>query len=170
MTAEHPFARFVAALGRIKYAAAEVNNELGLLEDDKCAAIKQAAEEVIAGGLDEHFVVDVYQTGSGTSSNMNANEVIANRALQLMGHELGDYARCHPNNHVNLSQSTNDVYPTAVRLAGIFKLRWSPDATQLVGVRGDDLVVSHGASRLDDGRDAGCGRCIDTIAEREKGI
>nr|CAJ31159.1 aspartate ammonia-lyase [uncultured sulfate-reducing bacterium] len=87
------------------------------------AAIEQACSEIIDGHWHGHFVVDVVQGGAGTSTNMNANEVIANRALELLGHERGDYEHCHPNNDVNLSQSTNDVYPTAIRVATIFKQR-----------------------------------------------
>jgi len=107
----------VEALASVKEAAATANNELGLLDDERFAAIRGACEEVRAGLLHEEFVVDVIQGGAGTSSNMNANEVIANRALELMGHKKGDYHVIHPNEHVNLSQSTNDVYPTAVKIA-----------------------------------------------------
>jgi fumarate hydratase class II len=107
---------FIAAIGMIKRAAAEVNNRLGLLDDDKCAAICKAADEVIAGDLDEHFVVDIYQTGSGTSSNMNANEVLANRATELLGGDVGSKL-VHPNDHVNMGQSSNDVIPTAIHIA-----------------------------------------------------
>ena len=112
----------IAALGTIKHAAAEVNNELGLIDDDTCAAIRAAAQEVISGDLDEHFVVDVYQTGSGTSSNMNANEVIANRATEIAGGELGSKL-VHPNDHVNYGQSSNDVIPTAIHIATLTGLR-----------------------------------------------
>jgi len=104
---------FIAALGRIKKAAAETNMELGLLPERIGRAIVAAADEVIAGEHDEHFVLDIFQTGSGTSTNMNANEVIANRAQQL----LGDGTRVHPNDHVNLGQSSNDVIPTAMQVA-----------------------------------------------------
>jgi len=107
----------VEALAAVKQAAATANNELGLLDDKRYAAIRQACEEIRAGALADQFVVDVIQGGAGTSTNMNANEVIANRALELMGHARGDYAFLHPNEHVNLSQSTNDVYPTAVKIA-----------------------------------------------------
>ena len=107
----------MAALGAVKEAAARANEELGLLPPEIADAICRAAREVRAGRHHEHFLVDVIQGGAGTSTNMNANEVIANRALELLGHERGAYAHCHPNNHVNLSQSTNDVYPTAVKLA-----------------------------------------------------
>ena len=111
------FPELVEALAAVKEAAALANADLGLLPRDVAEAIVKAAQEIRAGRHHEHFLVDVIQGGAGTSTNMNANEVIANRALELMGHERGDYAQVHPNNHVNLSQSTNDVYPTAVKLA-----------------------------------------------------
>ena len=107
----------IIAMAQVKKAAALANRELGLLDDRVAGAIVQAAEEIVNGKWHTHFVVDMIQGGAGTSTNMNANEVIANRALELMGFAKGDYARCHPNNHVNLSQSTNDVYPTALRVA-----------------------------------------------------
>jgi aspartate ammonia-lyase len=108
----------VAALASIKLAAARSNQELGLLDKMRADAIVAASEEVRAGKLHEEFVVDVIQGGAGTSTNMNANEVIANRALELLGRPKGDYKFLHPNEHVNMSQSTNDVYPTALKLAG----------------------------------------------------
>jgi aspartate ammonia-lyase len=111
------YPRLVQALGVIKQAAALVNQDLGLLDAERGRAIVAACNEVREGRLDEQFVVDVVQGGAGTSTNMNANEVIANRGLELLGRERGDYAALHPLDHVNLSQSTNDVYPTAVRLA-----------------------------------------------------
>jgi aspartate ammonia-lyase len=111
------FPDLVVALAQVKMAAARANRALGLLPDDVAGAIVRACEEIVNGKWRTHFVVDMVQGGAGTSTNMNANEVIANRALELMGFAKGDYARCHPNNHVNLSQSTNDVYPTALRLA-----------------------------------------------------
>ncbi len=109
----------VEALAAVKQAAAAANNELGILDDERFGAIETACEEIRAGELHEQFVVDVIQGGAGTSTNMNANEVIANRALELLGRERGDYGFLHPNEHVNLSQSTNDVYPTAVKIATI---------------------------------------------------
>ena len=109
--------RFIAALGMIKQAAADVHKQAGRIARDVADAIIVAAQEVIDGKLDEHFVVDVFQTGSGTSSNMNANEVIANRAAQLLGGNPGDKALVHPNDHVNMGQSSNDVIPTAMHLA-----------------------------------------------------
>jgi len=113
----------VAALACVKQAAAIANRELGLLAGARADAIVRACEEVRGGALLEEFVVDVIQGGAGTSTNMNANEVIANRALELLGAKKGDYARLHPLDHVNLSQSTNDVYPTAVKLALQFGIR-----------------------------------------------
>ena len=115
----------IAALASIKSAAARSNHELGLLDATRTDAIVAAAEEIRAGKLHEQFVVDVIQGGAGTSTNMNANEVIANRALELLGRQKGDYKFLHPNEHVNMSQSTNDVYPTALELAaytGIMQL------------------------------------------------
>jgi aspartate ammonia-lyase len=107
----------VTALACVKQAAAIANSELGLLDEQRAMAIRLACEEVREGKLFEEFVVDVIQGGAGTSSNMNANEVICNRALEILGHRRGDYEHLHPLDHVNLSQSTNDVYPTAVKLA-----------------------------------------------------
>ncbi len=107
----------VDALAAVKEAAALANGELGLLDPTVRDAIVRAPREIRAGRHHEHFLVDMIQGGAGTSTNMNANEVIANRALELLGRPRGDYSVVHPNNHVNLSQSTNDVYPTAVKLA-----------------------------------------------------
>jgi aspartate ammonia-lyase len=111
------FPSLIEALAAVKEAAALANTDLGLLEKDLCEVIVRAAREVRSGRHHEHFLVDMIQGGAGTSTNMNANEVIANRALEIVGDKRGNYARLHPNNHVNLSQSTNDVYPTAVRVA-----------------------------------------------------
>ncbi len=111
------FPSLIEALAAVKEAAAQANADLGLLDRERCDAIVRAAGEVRAGRHHEHFLVDMIQGGAGTSTNMNANEVIANRALELMGQRRGAYDQLHPNNHVNLSQSTNDVYPTAVRIA-----------------------------------------------------
>jgi aspartate ammonia-lyase len=111
------FPELIVALAAVKEAAALANEELGLLAPETAQLIVQAAREVRAGRHHEHFLVDMIQGGAGTSTNMNANEVIANRSLELAGKQRGDYTSVHPNNHVNLSQSTNDVYPTAVKLA-----------------------------------------------------
>jgi len=109
--------RFVAALGLIKGEAAAVNAELGLLDPELSVAIRAAAREVADGKLDAHFPLDIFQTGSGTSTNMNANEVIANRAIELLGGRVGSKTPVHPNDHVNASQSSNDVIPTAIHLS-----------------------------------------------------
>ncbi|MFQ5743963.1 MAG: class II fumarate hydratase [Acidobacteriota bacterium] len=110
---------FIRALGSIKQAAAAVNRELGVLEQEIAEAIDKAAQEVIDGVLDDHFVLDIYQTGSGTSTNMNANEVIANRATAILGGQIGSHM-VHPNDHVNMGQSSNDVIPTAIHIAALF--------------------------------------------------
>jgi fumarate hydratase class II len=109
--------RFIQAVGLIKQTAAEVNRDLGLLDGTLANAIVRAAQDVIDGRLDDQFVVDVFQTGSGTSTNMNANEVISNRAIELLGGEKGSRTPVHPNDHVNLGQSSNDVIPTAIHVA-----------------------------------------------------
>ncbi|MDT5265508.1 MAG: aspartate ammonia-lyase, partial [Mycobacterium sp.] len=111
------YPEFVASLAAVKQAAAQTNYDLGLLDDERTHAIVRACEEIRAGRLHDSFVVDMIQGGAGTSTNMNANEVIANRALELLGRRPGDYARLHPLEHVNLSQSTNDTYPTAIKVA-----------------------------------------------------
>ncbi|MBL8483632.1 MAG: aspartate ammonia-lyase [Rhodocyclaceae bacterium] len=115
----------IRALAQIKKAAAQANRRVGLLDERRAQAIAAACDEIAAGALHDQFIVDVIQGGAGTSTNMNANEVIANRALELLGHARGEYQHLHPNEHVNLSQSTNDVYPTALKLAtytGIYRL------------------------------------------------
>ncbi|MDO7252841.1 aspartate ammonia-lyase [Helicobacter cappadocius] len=111
------FPVFVNALAQVKKAAALANHELGLLDTNIKDAICKACDAILAGEYHDQFVVDMIQGGAGTSTNMNANEVIANIALELMGHKKGEYEYCHPNDHVNLSQSTNDAYPTALRIA-----------------------------------------------------
>jgi aspartate ammonia-lyase len=117
------FAHFVNGLAYVKKAAAQANGELKCLHPAIADAIVKACDEVLAGKLHDQFVVDMMQGGAGTSTNMNANEVIANRGLELMGHAKGDYRHLHPNDHVNCSQSTNDAYPTAIKLAVIFSLK-----------------------------------------------
>ena len=116
-----PWRAFIWSMATIKQAAAEVNHNLGLLDEARSAAIAQAAQEVIEGKWDDEFVVDPFQAGAGTSHNMNVNEVIANRATQIMGGQLGSY-QVHPNDHVNMSQSTNDTIPTAIRLGCLWRL------------------------------------------------
>jgi fumarate hydratase class II len=109
----------IRAMGILKKAAALVNHELGLLDERLCDAICEAADEVIDGTLDAHFPLVVWQTGSGTQTNMNANEVIANRAIEILGGELGSKDPVHPNDHVNMSQSSNDTFPTAMSIAAM---------------------------------------------------
>lgn len=113
------YPEYVKAIAYVKLAAAEANHELGQLPDDVADAMCRACHEIIDGKFHENFVTDMVQGGAGTSVNMNANEVIANRALELMGYEKGDYQHCWPNDHCNCGQSTNDVYPTTIRLTFI---------------------------------------------------
>src|SRR5215210_884269 len=115
--------RFIQALGAIKLEGAVVNNELGLLDEELEEVIVEAAEEVVEGRLDNQFVLDIFQTGSGTSTNMNANEVISNRAIQILEGELGSKSPAHPNDHVNQGQSSNDVIPTAIHLAALIAIK-----------------------------------------------
>jgi fumarate hydratase class II len=117
-----PWRAFIWSIATIKRAAAEVNGDLGLLDSKRANAIIQAAQEVIDGKWDSQFVVDPFQAGAGTSHNMNANEVIANRATQILGGDLGEY-RVNPNDHVNMAQSTNDTIPTAIRLGCLWRLQ-----------------------------------------------
>ena len=114
---------FIRALGLIKWAAAKANQDLGLLDANRAAAIAQAAEEVAEGKLDDHFPLDIFQTGSGTSTNTNANEVIANRSAQLSGKSIGSHDPVHPNDHVNMGQSSNDVIPSAIHISAAEQLK-----------------------------------------------
>src|SRR6201981_35536 len=113
---------FIHALGMIKWAAAQANHDLGLLDAKRSALIVQAAEEVMEGKLDQHFPLDIFQTGSGTSTNTNANEVIANRSAQLKGKPIGSHDPVHPNDHVNMGQSSNDVVPSAMHISAAEEL------------------------------------------------
>jgi fumarate hydratase class II len=124
---------FIRALGLLKWAAAQANHDLGLLDAHRSALIVQAAEEVIEGKLDEHFPLDIFQTGSGTSTNTNANEVISNRACQLDGKEIGAKHPVHPNDHVNMGQSSNDVIPSAIHISAAEELknRLTPELDKL---------------------------------------
>ena len=146
----------VHALACVKQAAALANNALGLLPNKKAGAIVQACEEIRGGELLEHFVVDVIQGGAGTSTNMNANEVIANRALELLGRPRGDYRHLHPVEDVNMSQSTNDVYPTAVKVALHFTIdRLAASMAELRRAFGDKAkefanVLKMGRTQLQD--------------------
>src|SRR5512142_1916294 len=116
-----PWPAFIWSMALIKRAAAEVNRDLGLLDKSIANAIIQAATEVMEGRWNDQFVVDPFQAGAGTSHNMNANEVIANRATQILGGKPGEY-KVNPNDHVNMSQSTNDTIPTAIRLGSLWRL------------------------------------------------
>ena len=113
---------FIQAIANIKMAAAEVNSDLGLLEARLSEAITQACREIVEGKFDDQFVVDIFQTGSGTSTNMNANEVISNRANEILGEPLGSRTPVHPNDHVNLGQSSNDVIPTTIHIAALYAM------------------------------------------------
>lgn len=112
----------ICAIAFVKESCALANNKLGLLDDKRAAAIVQACQEIRGGKLHEHFAVDIIQGGAGTSMNMNANEVVANRALEILGHERGEYQYLHPLDHVNMSQSTNDVYPSSIKVALRFEI------------------------------------------------
>jgi len=117
------FEHMIEALAFVKKAAALANHELGVLDEEKMKAICEACDELLAGKLHDHFTVDMFQGGAGTSTNMNANEVIANRGLEIMGYKKGEFDHLHPNDHVNCSQSTNDAYPTSIKLAVLLSLK-----------------------------------------------
>lgn len=150
------FPRLIHALADVKQGAAAANRDLGLLDPAIADAITRACEELRNDRFNEQFVVDMVQGGAGTSTNMNANEVIANRALELLGHRKGEYAYCHPNNHVNLSQSTNDAYPTAVRIALARSIESAVGSLQeLIGAfhaKGEEFagIIKMGRTQLQD--------------------
>ncbi|CAN7643253.1 aspartate ammonia-lyase [Pseudorhodoferax sp. LjRoot39] len=131
-TAISIYPELIKALACVKQAAAHANHELGLLDEKRCNAISAACDELLAGQLHEQFVVDVIQGGAGTSTNMNANEVIANRALELLGHAKGQYQHLHPNEQVNIGQSTNDVYPSSLKIATWFGIGGLVDAMEVL--------------------------------------
>lgn len=156
ITGYRPHRELICALAMVKGAAAEANMWIGALNPRIGKAIVEAAREIIQGGFHDQFIVDVIQGGAGTSMNMNANEVIANRAIEILGGKKGDYFRVHPNTHVNMAQSTNDVFPTAIRLAclnvghdlleGVESLRQS-----LLAKAGEfDGVIKMGRTHLQD--------------------
>lgn len=147
---------FINGLAMTKMAAARANHELGLLTDEQFQAITQACREILEGRFHDQFPVDMIQGGAGTSTNMNANEVIANRALEIMGHAHGDYAFCSPNDHVNCSQSTNDAYPTAIHL-GMYAthLKLLPYLEDLIAAfrrKGEEFahIIKMGRTQLED--------------------
>src|SRR5215213_3856226 len=150
-----PRQAFIWSMATIKRAAAEVNHDLGLLDPERADAIIRAAQEVIDGKWNNQFVVDSIQAGAGTSHNMNTNEVIANRATQILGGGLGEY-RVHPNDHVNMAQSTNDTIPTAIRLGALWRvdelletLRTLVETLNAKAAEFDDIVKS-GRTHLQD--------------------
>ena len=151
---DHPY--YVKALAMVKWAAAHANVSLGTLDAEIGGAIKKACEEIIEGALVDQFPVDLIQGGAGTSTNMNINEVVANRALEIMGHQKGEYQYCHPNDHVNLSQSTNDAYPTSFKLCFILhnedlvrELKRLIDSFRTKG-KEFDKVIKMGRTQLQD--------------------
>lgn len=151
---EYPL--FINGLAMTKMAVARANHELGLLTDEQFQAITQACREILEGRFHDQFPVDMIQGGAGTSTNMNANEVIANRALEIMGHAHGDYAFCSPNDHVNCSQSTNDAYPTAIHL-GMYAthLKLLPYLEDLIAAfrrKGEEFahIIKMGRTQLED--------------------
>ena len=152
-----PYPAFVWSMATIKRAAAEVHKDLGLLDAKLADAIMQAADEAIAGKLNQHFVVDPFQAGAGTSHNMNTNEVLANRANQILGYELDDARKpVNPNDHVNMAQSTNDTIPTAIRLGALWRVEELKgvlialaEAFELKAQEWDDIVKS-GRTHLQD--------------------
>ncbi len=151
---EHP--HLIAAFAYIKKAAALTHLDIGVLDQERADAIVQAADDVLAGELHDQFVVDVFQAGAGVSFHMNVNEVLANRALEILGAERGDYSRLHPNDHVNMSQSTNDTFPTAMHLAAMLQWRdLQPVLTDLAAAfhaKGDEFadIVKSGRTHLQD--------------------
>ena len=161
----------VHAYGAVKLACVRANHELGYLDDDKAAAITQACHELMEGLLDEHVVVDALQGGAGTSTNMNVNEVLANRALQILGRPLGEYETVGPLDHVNLHQSTNDTYPTALKIGAIRLLReLERDLIQLLEEfqrkeRATAHVVKIGRTQLQDAVLTTVGREMSAYAE-----
>ncbi len=170
--------RFIQALGWVKWACARANMDLGLLDQRLGQTILQACDEVTAGQLDEHFPIDVFQTGSGTSTNMNANEVIANRAIQLLGGRVGSRDPVHPNDHVNMSQSSNDVIPTAIHVAAVLALRdellpalESLRAALDVKAQAFDPIVKTGRTHLQDATPIRLGQAFSGYAaQAAKGV
>lgn len=139
------YPKFVIALAMVKHAAASANYQLGHLDKAKFDAITKACERIINGEFLDQFIVDMIQGGAGTSTNMNANEVIANVALEIMGYQKGDYQHLHPNNHVNMAQSTNDAYPTAIRVGILLSVQALVDSlNRLIGaLRGKGKEFCH---------------------------
>ncbi|MDH2905910.1 MAG: aspartate ammonia-lyase [Methanomassiliicoccales archaeon] len=166
-----PFNEFIWATAVVKLAAARANMRTGMLEVAKGKAIEKAATEVIAGRFMDQFVVDVFQAGAGTSHNMNANEVIANRAIELLGGKKGDYSVIHPNDHVNMSQSTNDTVPTTIRIAAIRLLNeLNGELSLLIGSLRKkgmefDGIVKSGRTHLEDAAPVRLGQEFNAYAD-----
>src|SRR5213596_1648525 len=141
---------FIRALGLIKWGAAQANHDLGLLDAHRSALIVHAAEEMAEGKLDEHFPLDIFQTGSGTSTNTNANEVIANRCAQLAGKPIGSREIVHPNDHVNMGQSSNDVIPSAIHISAAELLQncLLPALQKLAGALSEKAKDFHGIIKI----------------------
>jgi len=165
--------RFIGALGIVKKSCCWANEELGRLETGMAEWIAAAAQEVIDGRLDEHFPIDIFQTGSGTSTNMNANEVISNRAIDLIGGEIGSKSPVHPNDHVNMGQSSNDVIPTAIHVAGATAIAEDlvPALTRLqaaldVKAKAFDHIVKSGRTHLMDATPVRLGQEFSGYAEQ----
>ena len=150
------YARFIYGLAVTKMAAARANHALGLLTDAQAQAIEQACQEIMDGQHHEHFPVDMIQGGAGTTTNMNANEVIANRALEIMGHQRGEYQYCSPNDHVNCAQSTNDAYPTAIHVGLYYRhMEFLPHLEALIAAfraKGQEFahIIKMGRTQLQD--------------------
>src|SRR5678809_1172065 len=165
-----PLAPFIIAQVWIKKAAALTHRETGRLDPKLADAIRTAADEVLAGRHLDQFIVDPYQAGAGTSHNMNANEVLANRANELLGFERGTYSPVHPNDHVNMAQSTNDVIPTAIRLACLSELGGLQHAFELLAIEFEkkgkefDDVLKAGRTHLQDAMPIRLGQELDAYA------
>jgi len=161
---------FIIAIAYVKLAAIQANHTLGVINDEISGAISQACHEILEGKLHENFPIDMIQGGAGTSVNMNANEVIANRALEIMGHEKGEYQYCYPNDHVNCGQSTNDVYPTTIRLALIRMNRSLIESLmkmiKAMRIKGDEFkdVIKMGRTQLQDAVPMTSGQEFDAFA------
>ncbi len=164
------FPDFINALAMVKMAAAKANHELGLLDSQLANAIVQACKEILDNKFHSHFVVDMIQGGAGTSTNMNANEVIANRALEILGKQRGQYKFCHPNNHINLSQSTNDAYPTAIKIALILAneklVNVLQDLIKALHTKGKEFahIIKMGRTQLQDAVPMTLGQTFDAFA------
>jgi len=167
--------RFIAAMGLVKWCCAEINHELGLLDEERVRLIQQAAQEVIDGKLDSQFVVDIFQTGSGTSTNMNANEVIAGRANEMATGKRGGKDPVHPNDHVNMQQSSNDVIPTAMHISASMAIKdsLSPALEHLAAAlnrKADqyDSIVKIGRTHLQDATPIRLGQELGGYAQQAK--